>query len=38
MNDTINSINKQNGDYLKKKIKEQNDDIEKLKKETMDNK
>ena len=31
MNDTINSINKQNDDYLKK-IKEQNDDIEKLKK------
>ena len=37
MTDTINSINKQNDDYLKK-IKEQNDDIEKLKKETMDNK
>ena len=37
MNDTINSINKQNDDYLKK-IKEQNDDIEKLKNETTDNK
>ena len=31
LNDTINSINEQNDNYLKK-IKEQNDDIEKLKK------
>ena len=37
MNDTINSINERNDNYLKK-IREQNDDIEKLKNETMDNK
>ena len=37
MNDAINSIN-ENNDKYEQKIKEQNDDIEKLKKETMDNK
>ena len=37
MNDTINSIN-ENNDKYEQKIKEQNDDIEKLKKETMNNK
>ena len=37
MNDTINSIN-ENNDKYEQKIKEQNDDIEKLKKEAMDNK
>ena len=36
--DTINNINGKNDDYFFKKKKEQNDDIEKLKKETIDNK
>ena len=35
--ETIDYINEQNNDYLKK-IEEQNDDIEKLKKEFRDNK
>ena len=37
LKDTINSIN-ENNDKYEQKIKEQNDDIEKLKKETMNNK